>query len=141
MKKSTIAFIPLLIGILVPCLALSEQHVANDLQSVLQTVIDSKELDGYFHVDVLPERKPLRVFVDKGIHRELDNLTKFGEPVQFIDRPTTDTPHLAFDTIFVTTQRAIVTYRYPPEGIRGKAMLTKNNGGWIIKKFELYEHY
>jgi hypothetical protein len=140
MKKTAIAYVTLRIGLLVPCLVFSEQHVANDLQSVLQTVIDAKELDGYYHADTLPERKPLRLLVDKGIHQELGDLTKFGEPVQFIDQATTNKPYLAFDTIFVTTQRAIVTYRYPPEGIRGKVTLAKNKGGWIIEAFELHEH-
>ena len=55
----------------------------SDLQKVFQMTLDLPELQEYYHVDSLPERKPLIVLKNEYLNNT-PHLVKFNEPVTFL---------------------------------------------------------
>jgi hypothetical protein len=108
-----------------------------DQQKILQLIIDSKQLEKYYHTDVLPERVPLRIINNNLINTNI-RLVKFGRDVIFIEQDNNE-PYLLFSAINIETDSAHVVFEYPPEGIKGLANLTKKNGNWEINKLTLHE--
>lgn len=100
--------------------------VADATTEVLQLALDVKEMDGFWHTDVRPDRVPLKV----APHTDLPSsiaLVKFGEPV-VIEK---DAP-LHFETITVSASEARVGYRYDPEGVIVEVRLQSDGTKWRV---------
>lgn len=88
---------------------------------IVQKLLDNPDLNSYFHVDVLPQRKPL-VIVSNGLFRSDSNLTKFGHPVIILDDKASlgpDKPYLEIMSLTIEDKLAEVRFSYPVEGIVG----------------------
>ncbi len=107
-------------------------------QAILQTLIDSDQLNKYFHADTIPQRTPLRI-VKGSWYEERIHLTKFGQAVQFIENESVKVPYLAVLTLDTTNQGATISFRYRPEGIVGEARIEKEHMKWIIKSISIHE--
>ncbi len=109
-----------------------------DKQEILQALIDSNQLNRYFHADVLPDRIPLRMI--KGPwYEEGIRLTKFGQPVQFIADVKVKEPYLDVMAMEFSEGRATLRFRYPPEGLAGNVTLEKDQQRWIVKSLDIRE--
>jgi len=110
----------------------------DDASAILQLVIDDPELDAYLKLGE-PGRFPLKVSgsaLPDGL-----KLVKATEPVKLVDAPASDKdPVLVINAIEIDGGTATVRYRYPIEGIRGTARLTKGPHGWELKSSRIVEH-
>ena len=72
------------------CLALSNctyaMPIEKDICEIIQTTINLPKLQQYYHVDIIPERKPLKVVTKLG-GKNCINITKFSEPVIILESP------------------------------------------------------
>lgn len=104
------------------------QESGGDACEIVDKALRIDELQGYYHIDVLSNRKPLRMlgndFVNEGC-----NHTIFGEPVLYV----VDDPHFVLDMISVSGNTAILMFRYLPEGLRGKLLIRKELHWRVIK--------
>ena len=66
------------------CLIAGQSFAENN---ILQTVLDLPKLQQYYHVNELPDRKPL-IVVENDHVDESFQLNKFGTQVIFMDRET-----------------------------------------------------
>ncbi len=53
-----------------------------ELQNIIQLIISSNELNNYYHVDVLPDRKPLRI-LNNNVVPETTQLNLFDMEVEY----------------------------------------------------------
>jgi len=113
----------------------------SDLQQVYQATLDSSALDRYFHVDALPERKPLLILKNDQVLGE-PKLTKFGESIKYVSRAEIELnrlPHLEFLRFSINGDSAHVEFAYPPEGIAGVVTLAKDGSGWHVTSHSIVE--
>jgi hypothetical protein len=114
------------------------QPTADDASIILQLVIDDPELDRYLKLGE-PGRFPLKI-AGSTLPAEL-KLVKATEPVKIVDGPKSDKdPVLVINAIELEEKSATVRYRYPIEGIRGTARLSKSPHGWELKSSRIVEH-
>jgi hypothetical protein len=112
-----------------------------DLQEICQLTIDLRTLDKYFHIEELPERKPLLILKNEYVESE-PSLVKFGESVQYVSRnelKNKPRPYLEFSKIEVDENAAHVEFLYPSEGIAGRVKFFKNALGWHIEAHHIAE--
>ncbi len=105
-----------------------------DLSSVLQLVLDSAELQQYYHVDEIPDRKPVRIAKSPALDSQ-PQLTKFGVPVVYEDKNRlleSDRAYFEFRRVIVNPDLAHVSFTYDAEGVRGEAWLIKVDNQWQI---------
>lgn len=100
---------------------------------VLQLAIDLPQLDGFWHVDVRPERVPLKIAPHSDLPASI-SLVKFGKPV-VIEK---DAP-LHFETIRVGEDEARVGYRYDPEGVIVDVRLQHDGTRWRVVDADVAE--
>ncbi len=100
--------------------------VADAATEVLQLALDVKEMDGFWHVDVRPDRVPLKIAPHADLPASIA-LVKFGEPV-VVEK---DAP-LRFETIQVNDAEARVHYRYDPEGVIVEVRLWSDGTRWRV---------
>lgn len=113
---------------------------AEDFTQIVRVIIDHPNLQKYFHAE-LPERSPLKILKQESFPEKLP-LSKFDVPVDYLKRDELregDEAYLDFNKIGLEDDKAVVEFKYPVEGIAGKAELSKQNGAWAIKKFEIVE--
>jgi hypothetical protein len=111
----------------------------SDVEQLLQMTLDLEKLDGYFHVDERPERKPLRILWSGAIPSSV-KLQKFGEPVVIIAREeASHGPYLEFTKVEVGDETGEVIFVYPPEGIGGTVKFRKSGGSWRVESLRLTE--
>ncbi len=120
------------------CGATEPMKTQHDLSAILQQVIDAKQLSGYFHADVLPERAPLRLLKNDWIHEDL-KLSKFGEPVEIISDGETHQPYMRITDVVLGEDAATLTFEYPPEGLTGTAKLSRRDDNWVLDSMSLRE--
>ena len=111
------------------------------LNQVCQLTLDHASLQPYFHVDTLPERKPMRVLVNNSTDAKLE-LSKFGMPVMLLsaDQALAEgVPYFVFTEISIDAERAQVTFEYPVEGIRGIVRFQRSGNDWKTESFQLVE--
>ena len=108
-----------------------------DLQKISQLVIELKALQPYYHVDELPDRKPL-VIMTNDVMRTGPPLRLFGHPVLYLHHPGSR-PYFEFRKILVEKGLVSVEFRYPIEGIRGVVRLSKQSGGWAVESHTIVE--
>ncbi len=120
------------------CGAAEQMKTQNDLSAILQQVIDAKQLSGYFHADVLPERVPLRLLRNDWIHEDL-KLSKFGEPVEIIPNSETHQAYMIITDLVRGEDSATLAFEYPPEGLTGTAKLSRQNDAWVLDSMTLHE--
>ena len=116
------------------------QATGDDLRRILQRVIDLPELDGYYHVSERPDRKPLRVVLDRSMPTGVA-VTKFGEPVVFLTPQLADTtrPYLAILRLDVSGDSGYVEFSYPAEGLLGSVTLSRQDTAWLVSESRLVE--
>lgn len=137
--KTRLAYIPLiLILFTIPCFAACDYHEKDELQAILQLVISSQELNKYYHVDVFPERKPLRILRNKVIPESIE-LKLFDMEVKYITNKV-NIPYIIFESIQEHDETVVVSFRYPPEGIHGEAFIKRANRNWIVEKIIIHEN-
>ncbi|HEY3237061.1 MAG TPA: hypothetical protein VGJ84_20245 [Polyangiaceae bacterium] len=122
--------------------AAAEEHHGtsgqSDVQSILQLVIDDEALDPYLHLGQ-PGRFPLAIAgpdVPQGLE-----LLKATKPVDIVNQSESGKRAvLVFTKVSVTGNRAVVTYRYDVEKIKGTCNLTKNEGRWELTNSRITAH-
>ena len=105
-----------------------------DLGSVLQLVLDYGELQQYYHVDELPDRKPVRIAKNPALASEPE-LTKFDAPVVYEDQNQllkSDRAYFEFPRVIINPDLAYVSFTYSAEGVIGEAWLIKVDNQWQI---------
>ena len=117
-------------------------QTVEDTQSVIQMSIDLDDLQQYYGVDKIEGRKPL-VIQNNGVVPTNLNLTKFGEPVQFMTEEELffygKEAFLAFERFEISQTRADVEFQYKIEGLIIKLTFVKADENWTIKKQGYFE--
>jgi len=109
------------------------------IAEILRLVLAHEDLTGYFHVDTIPDRKPLVVVADVD-PSVLSSLEKFGEPVVARrTKPAGDAPCFEVTALTIDGNRASIGFRYAPEGVSGTAALRRSGGRWTIADFDIWE--
>lgn len=105
----------------------------------LQALLDSDRLQEFFHVDERPERAPLRILCHPGNCDE-GNLTAFGQPVVFVDaKDAADGPVFEVHSYKHDGETGTIEFAYPPEGLVGTAVATRDGGAWTVTSVDLTE--
>jgi len=119
-------------------------------ESILQAVIDSPDVDQFFHIDIFPYRKPL-LLTGAGIGDA--RLSKFGEPVKILqgrelekydnDALLGKYPpyYLKVTSIKIASdgKQATVKLDYPAEGVLCSIQLKKNET-WDVEKCKIISY-
>jgi hypothetical protein len=109
-----------------------------DDSAILQAFIDAPALQGYYHVDKLPERKPLVLL--EGPHTKGAALEKFGVPVEIVPAERVGArPHLAIGALERNGEKAVVRFRYDVEGLGGEVRLSRHDGAWRVDGQDIAE--
>jgi len=114
---------------------------SRDLQDICQLTLEMSSLDKYYHIDKLPERKPLLILKNEYTNHEPD-LFKFGEKVKYVSRNgiyEKSRNYFEFSKIEISGNSAYVEFLYPPEGLVGKVNFVKDELGWHIKNHKIVE--
>jgi hypothetical protein len=101
---------------------------------VLQLALDVAEMDGFWHIDVRPDRVPLKIAPHAALPESVA-LVKFGRPVVV----ESGAP-LRFETIVVDAADARVAYRYDPEGVSVDVRLQHDGTRWRVVNASAAEH-
>ncbi len=110
-----------------------------EVRQLAQAALDVPPLQKYFHVDQLPERKPLVVALNKVLEAD-PGLTKFGSPVVFVPAAEVGKrPHVEFTRLERDDSGAVVELRYAVEGIRCKVRFEKDGETWKVASTEMAE--
>jgi hypothetical protein len=101
---------------------------------VLQLALDVKEMDGFWHTDVRPDRVPLKIAPHDALPESVA-LVKFGRPV--VVEPGAK---LRFETIEVGETEARIGYRYDVEGVIVDVKLAHDGTRWRVVDTNVAEH-
>jgi hypothetical protein len=111
-------------------------------QAVLQAVLETPELQQYFHADK-PGRAPLVMVLPSVTFLDPPPaLVKFGAPVRWVTRAEAEQgngAYLEITAIELRDASATVQLRYRIEGVHGKVTLDKTAGGWAVKSADIAE--
>lgn len=126
----------------VACVAQSstEQKTA-DVQAICQQTLNLEALDRHFHVDTMPDRKPLVIVENQFVGSNIA-LEKFGSRVVYLTRAQIDAtrrPFFEFTKISVEADAAHVEFRYPPEGLAGSVDFRRQAGKWLVTNSKIVE--
>lgn len=142
MKTGTIHTLILVLAILTAC---SKKDTTNTttlkLTSILQTSIDTPQLQGFYHENKISNRKPLRVALNQPYANKI-HLEKFNMPaiITTAKKCNPNQPCLIISKIKIDHLSATVSFSYPTEGIQGTVELQKKNSKWITVKTNIVEH-
>ena len=110
------------------------------LETILQKTLDLEALTKYFHMDSLPERKPLRILENPHIPKSV-RLEKFGVPTVWTSAvDAKDKPMFEFSSVRVEENSASVAFRYAPEGIAGTIEFQKQGQQWVVTGSRIVEN-
>jgi len=112
-----------------------------DLETLTQLVLDLEAMNGYYHAGKLPERIPLVVIQSQLVDPEL-KLSKFGQPVVFMDKPSAQKnkrAYMEFTHVDIQPAQATIQFVYPVEGIAGTVNFTKSGKDWRVEKCNIVE--
>ena len=116
----------------------ADAPAASDESAILQAVIDAPALQGYYHVDTLPERKPLVML--EGPHTKGARLKKFGVPVEIVPSERLGKrPHLNIVALERNGEQAVVRLRYDVEGLAGEVRLSRHDKAWRVDSHDIAE--
>lgn len=101
-----------------------------------QRVLELAGLTTFWHEE-LPGRRPLRVLSNEHVPDDAE-LHLFGQPVTRIAAPDPE-PYFVFTRADVSGDGAEIEFRYPVEGVRGSAVLTREAGSWRVVHSEVFE--
>jgi len=111
------------------------------VRAVMQATLNHPEIEEYFHVEVLPERKPL-VLLKNSYFESEPPLKKFGLPVVYATEAElrrAKRPYFEVQRLIINTDLAQVLFWYPPEGLGGTVYLRSVNDRWSVADLLLYE--
>jgi len=138
-KLLTICWLCLLIGCEVSAHGNEEDFTAKEVVEIVKVAIDLPELQEYFHVETLPNRKPLIIKVPEEIESvSLKSIKKFGQsvkeyreignaPVYEITKFKASDHGVSFDAIYMV------------EGIKISYEFKKVEGRWVVSKSAIVE--
>jgi hypothetical protein len=113
-------------------------NAPSDESAILQAFIDTPALQGYYHVDTSPERKPLVLL--EGPHTMGAKLEKFGVPVEIVPAERLGKrPHLNVVALERNGEQAVVRFRYDVEGLAGEVHLSRHDQGWRVESQDIAE--
>lgn len=101
-----------------------------------QRVLELPGLAGFWH-ETHPGRVPLRVLSNEHVPDDAA-LHLFDQPVTRITAPDAE-PYFVFTRADVSGDGAEIDFRYPVEGVRGSAVLTREAGAWRVVHSEVFE--
>lgn len=112
----------------------------SDNAQIFQLVIDIPEMNGFYHVDQLPDRTPLKILRSDLALPEF-NLVKFGVPVEYVSSTEVaeGIPIFEFTSIEITEDSAEVEFRYLVEGVKGTVTLVKSDSHWEVSDKSIVE--
>lgn len=113
-------------------------HATTDANAVLQLLLNSPQLSQYYHFDVRPQRKPLRVHNQTPTKLMSNEVTADGQLIKLVQKPDKQT--LEITEFVVENDLAKTTFRYKVEGIRGTSTLRKIAGAWQIDSIHIEEN-
>jgi hypothetical protein len=122
-------------------IAKEKEEAFNDFEQIFQLTIDLEALEQYYHINELPDRRPLVILQNK-ITANKPRLIKFGVPVKYANLTKNEKgrlPYLEFTKVDIHTYTAKVDFIYPVEGIAGTVNFRKKEGLWKVEKFRLVE--
>ena len=116
------------------------EHPQSNNHQIIAEIIDSNELNGYWHIEHFPERAPLVIAAPTDIRFNQQKLFKFGQPVERVqDQPRAPAVFYIHEVIQQSAKTKLIKFAYPPEGLRGTAVFNQKRGQWHLKKIELTE--
>lgn len=127
-----------LISLLLSLAMISTASADNDTQ-LIQQLLDSEQLRGYWHIKQFPERSPLVVVLPDEQHTDEACLTMFGEKVRLTTTPPNDGNFFIVSSISNEPDNVVMEYAYPPEGLRGTAAFKRSGGEWVLIDVQVFE--
>lgn len=110
-----------------------------NIQVFVEQLINSNNLDSYWHIDIFPERTPVIVSLPRNIPLAKKKMKKFGKAVVFTHEPLNYKNVLSIQSITVKGNKTILEFIYSPEGIRGLATYKKKTESWKLISIEINE--
>jgi hypothetical protein len=106
---------------------------------LLETILDRRELSGYWHTD-RPGRGTLKI-VKTDLVPGAPQFKMFGEPVQWIEKGRAGENYLEVQAFSATSSKLTVVLRYPIEGVVVRASFQGRAGtDWSVDKVAVQEH-
>jgi hypothetical protein len=90
-----------------------------DLEKIIQTALDHKELAPYYHATKHPERIPLKLLCLNTDCR-LFELSKFDKPIEILDSLPHNNNVLIISSFTIKDKLVSFNVAYPIEGIRAE---------------------
>ncbi len=103
-----------------------------NIEIFIGQLLNSKSLDGYWHIKTFPERAPLSVSLPCNASIGEIQIKKFGQPVVFTHEPNEYKNIFSIRSFNVKNNETIITFTYLAEGIRGLAVYEKTSGAWKL---------
>ena len=111
---------------------------SSEAGAVLQLLLNAPSLSQYYHFDVRPQRKPLRIRNQTATIINPGEVTVGGEAIE-ISRD--EGPNsLDITNFLVEDEHARIAFAFRVEGIRGSASLSKQQGAWRLDEINVAEH-
>lgn len=110
-----------------------------DARELLRLSLNATEIEQYYHFDDKPERLPLKVIN----HSPYDLVIDFqvaGHPAEIIQPSEAHDSALEIESIEFEPNGANVAIQFAAEGIRAKAMFSKQSGNWVLHNMSIFEH-
>lgn len=121
------------------CLGLVDMASANNDLQLLQQLLDSEQLRGYWHIEQFPERSPLIVVMPESEHADQPCLTMFGKKVELTTTRPKNEIYFAVSKIRSENDKVFLEYAYPPEGLRGTATYRQSGDGPMLTEVQILE--
>lgn len=105
----------------------------------IEQLINSEQLNGYWHIEHFPERVPLTIYLPPDVDTGDTRIEKFSQPVEFTREPPESRVALFVDAVNKEDSVMSVDFSYPPEGLRGQARYKAIDGKWKLVDLTLHE--
>ncbi|MFM8332495.1 MAG: hypothetical protein ACKN9T_12465 [Candidatus Methylumidiphilus sp.] len=117
---------------------LANADPSSDAREVLQLLLNAPQLAQYYHFDVRPQRKPLRIHNQTSVAIAPENLTAIGEPVELTQNADPNTLEIA--EFQIDGGHAAAKFAWHVEGIAGTVEFSKQQGVWRLDHINVAEH-
>ena len=135
-RSSTIPVATLAVAVFVTSVQASVVETHLPLE-VCKLILTDKSLVEYFHVD-LPERTPVRISA-AFLHPDLSSRS-LGYPFEIVPETFNKAARVfQLTRINVESDKIVVEFIYPAEGLGGRFAMIQKDGKWVIRKRKLWE--
>jgi len=111
---------------------------SSDAGVVLQLLLNNPQLSQYYHFDVRPQRKPLRIKNQTAVLFNPQEVTVDGRSIEISQGQDPNT--LEITEFLVGDDYAQTAFAFRAEGIMGSANFSKHQGAWRLDKISVAEH-